>query len=146
MNLTGLWKGKYTYGKGYPLSTLGKSESFEFDILDNNGSISGTCVDEIVKSRIGNESRIEGSFKDKYLIFLKKYKYPSYITDESTKDINLDNVQSDGILYTGKLYKKLFTRKAYFSGKWKTKTIFKDNLNKTHVSTAEGFWIMEQLK
>ena len=64
MNLTGNWNGQYSYGKGYPKNIIGKSEAFEFDIKDSDEIFTGTCIDQIVKTKPGNEPKIEGVFKD----------------------------------------------------------------------------------
>jgi hypothetical protein len=37
MDLNGIWKGKYKYGKSYPKHLRGKSEKFEFFIAEQNG-------------------------------------------------------------------------------------------------------------
>jgi hypothetical protein len=69
MNLTGTWKGKYIYGKGYPANIIGRSAPFEFDIRDKGGIFTGTCMDDVVKKTQGNASFIEGNFRDGYISF-----------------------------------------------------------------------------
>src|SRR5438105_2699930 len=100
MNLTGHWKGEYVYGSGYPYSLFGKSESFEFTLVDSEGSISGNCIDNVVKAVEGNESYINGIFSGKTLKFKKKYKFHTGIDENGNQVIN-HQVKSNGVDYTG---------------------------------------------
>jgi hypothetical protein len=144
MNLTGHWKGKFTYGKGYPLSLVGKSKRFEFDMIDNEGIITGTCIDEIVTSIPGNESNFEGIFNNNYISFVKRYKYNS-ILDNSNGKISVHDVNFDGIQYTGRLFKRIFSKKVYFRGEWTITSAFRDKTNnKISFFTIKGAWTMER--
>ena len=144
MNLNGLWKGKYTYGSGYSLEMIGKSELFELNIIDNDGIFTGSCIDEIVKSIPGNNSEIEGVFKDNYISFFKKYRYYSII-DNSDGKISIDDIKFDGIHYTGNLLKRFFSGKEYFKGEWTITSEYRNKeTNEVIVSTIEGTWRMEK--
>lgn len=131
------------YGNGYPLSVVGKVEHFDINIIDNNGSITGACNDPIVAAREGNESTIEGTFKDKIIRFLKKYKYPSIMQDRSGMEISADDVKFEGIHYTGKMYKKIFSGTPYFSGEWCITSTYIDKRDRKPVEyTVGGTWTM----
>ena len=140
MNLTGRWKGQYTYGKEY-MEKRGSSESFEFTIVDASGHISGTCIDNLVKVKAGNESYILGSFSGKDLTFKKRYKY-HFFMDEEGKLLIDDDFTSDGVDYTGRLKIKFFSRKLFFSGKWSITSKFKDENNIDQLFVSTGTWTM----
>ena len=144
MNLTGRWKGKYTYGAGYPQNFIGKSEPFEFDIQDIEGKITGVCVDEIVKAIEGNESTIEGTFKDNFISFIKRYKYQLLI-DESNNYVSEENIITDGVHYVGHVHKRFFSRKVYFTGEWQITADFKDDHDKIVTFSVEGTWTMSRV-
>ena len=69
MNITGKWKGTYTYGEGYSASHIGKSEPFELELVDEAGKITGTCIDKLVNFIKGNEAHILGSFLQNEITF-----------------------------------------------------------------------------
>ncbi|GAB2811158.1 hypothetical protein [Ferruginibacter profundus] len=140
MNLTGHWKGQYTYGKEYG-KLWGTSEPFEFDIVDQSGHISGSCIDNLVKAKAGNESYILGNFSGKEITFKKRYKYHLMIDDSNNLLNNVDFV-SDGVDYTGRLKVKFFSRKLFFSGKWSITERFKDEDNMDQIFICTGTWTM----
>ena len=143
MNLTGHWKGQYTYGQGYPPPIRGRSEPFEFEIKDEGGLFSGTCIDEVVNGMEGNESFIYGVFKEGDIKFKKTYKY--YLTfNESNELIPEDHFEHKGVDYAGRLYKTFFSRKPYFKGKWSITTEYKDAINRTQSFIVEGTWKMSK--
>lgn len=143
MNLTGHWKGTYTYGRGYPENLIGESEPFEFVINEVNGLFTGTCIDNVVKEKQGNESFIEGDFKAKKIRFKKKYKYHLAL-DESNSLVQQDDIKSDGVDYAGRLYRKFFFGKRYFSGQWRIITTYKEN-NRIRTYTCGGRWRMNKV-
>jgi hypothetical protein len=145
MNLTGLWEGKYTYREGYPTQYVGRSEPFEFDIVDKDGTLSGTCIDELVKAKEGNESYIIGTFKQNEIAFKKRYKF-HFAVDESGSFILDDKLKFDGVDYKGRLYKKFFSRKPYFSGEWNITCEFKDENNLTQTFICKGTWKMSKTR
>ena len=136
MNITGRWIGKYTFGKGYYDSMIGKSDPFEFEIVDNAGSISGSCIDNVVKAVNGNESYIIGTFKNNKIAFKKRYKIHTAV-DEFGNQVIMHRISTDGIDYSGKLKKKFFSRRIYFSGSWSITTWIEDD-PETHV--YKGTW------
>ena len=143
MNLTGHWKGKYRYGQGYPAPHFGKSETFEFDIVDQDGTLSGTCIDELVKARPGNESYILGTFKQNQIVFKKRYKF-HFVFDETGAMVIDDKLKFDGVDYKGRLRKRFFTRKVYFSGEWSITGELKDENNLTQSFVCKGTWKMSK--
>ena len=113
MTLTGTWKGKYIYGEGYAAEIIGRSGPFEFDIRDEDSIFTGTCVDDVVKKTKGNESFIEGIFKDGYISFLKTYKYHTTV-DTPADNEPFELLKTEGVQYTGELHKTFFTGKSLF--------------------------------
>ena len=141
MDLNGRWKGQYTYGKGYSSNYIGKSESFEFYITEKNGSFTGSCIDEVVKSVVGNESYIAGNFNDGEIRFKKRYKIHTVISDAGVTTAD-DTTKHDGVDYKGKLKKKLFSKERYFVGKWSITCEFRNVQNIAQTFVCEGSWKM----
>ena len=144
MNLTGHWKGNYTYGNGYPKSVMGKSEPFEFDLHDIEGKITGTCIDNVVKSTEGNQSTIEGSFSGDFISFLKRYKHLLAIEEDGNL-VQIDNIESDGVHYVGHMKKRFFSGKIYFLGEWQINCVSKDELGNLIKYACEGTWTMSKM-
>jgi hypothetical protein len=144
MNLTGRWKGKYTYGEGYPASVVGTSEWFEIELTDNEGLISGSCIDELVSSIEGKESTIDGTYSNNFISFVKKYKYYTFI-DDLDRQVLREDIKVDGIHYTGRLFKKFFTGKKYFKGEWVHSATLIDDNNDKHPLVSNGTWEMQEV-
>jgi hypothetical protein len=144
MNLTGHWKGKYTYGKGYPSDLIGTSEPFEFEIWDEDGLFTGTCVDSVVSMSADNDSTIRGVFKDKKISFKKSYKY-HFALSESNEPVIDETVKYNGVDYTGRLYRKFFFGKHYFSGRWSITAEYRDQINRIQTFKCEGTWSMRKV-
>lgn len=144
MNLTGHWSGFYTYGSGYPKSLIGKSEPFEFFIVDKEGSISGSCIDNVVKDVINNESYIIGTFTNKFIKFKKRYKIHTGI-DENGNNISDYESKSDGVDYIGTLKRKLFSKTYFFKGEWSIKSLVDTAEGKPIYYISRGKWKMKRL-
>ena len=144
MNLTGHWKGNYTYGNGYPKSLVGKSEPFEFELIDNEGNITGTCIDEIVKAKAGNQSKIVGSFSGNFISFLKTYKY-HFAIEEQDNLVPQENMVSDGVNYVGSLKKRFLSKKLYFIGEWQIDCVYKNVFGILHQYSLGGIWTMRKM-
>ena len=144
MNLTGRWEGIYTYGKGYSARLIGKSEPFQFEITDKNGDISGTCVDNVVNAKDGNEAHIQGVFNGSKLFFKKKYKYHLGF-DKSGSLVIIDNLKHNGIDYTGKLRRGIFSRKVSFRGEWSLVHKFMRENNPPRIFIVKGTWRMTKV-
>ena len=140
MNLTGKWIGQYTYGEGYSPEMKGESEPFEIDIVDNDGNLTGPCIDNVVKAKPGNESYINGFLRGRQIEFKKRYRYH---LDVDGKDMeNEPGQKSDGVDYTGRLKKTLFSRRYYFKGKWSITIEYLDENNNKAIFTCMGKWKM----
>lgn len=144
MNLTGIWKGSFRYGKGYPSIFIGKSEPFQLNLMDNDGILTGFCIDKIVTAFEGNESTIEGIFKDNYISFIKKYKFQAIIDESNNTVLADDSIKSDGIHYVGHSYKRFFRNKIYFEGEWHLTTEYIEGNEKLYHS-VEGTWTMSKM-
>lgn len=145
MNLTGHWKGKYTYGAGYPSEYIGKSAAFEIELLDDNGILTGTCVDELVKMKEGNASYIIGTFREKAINFKKRYKFHFALGDTGLSEPE-EGVTSDGVDYKGRLRKKFFSRRLYFSGDWRIVMKYRDDNDLPQTCTCRGTWKMSKAR
>lgn len=144
MNLTGRWSGKYKYGDGYPKEVSGTTENFVIDIIDLNGNITGSCLDPVVTDIENNDAVIEGSFKDRVISFIKRYKYQSLFNDDGTTFFD-PAVPSCDIHYTGRLYKRIFSRTPYFSGEWLINSAWTDENGNEMLSCGEGTWTMKKI-
>ena len=144
MNLTGKWKGTYTLGRGYPAEVVGKTDPFDIEIIDNDGNLTGICIDYITKDIPNNESTIEGVFKENYISFIKKYRYYSVFDDSGKEETANDDIKVDGIHYTGRLYKGFFSRRVYIKGEWTITSEIKND-GKMFWNTVEGTWSMERI-
>jgi len=144
MNLTGHWKGDYFFGSGYPDSLLGKSEPFDFFIVDNEGSISGSCIDNVVRKVSNNESYIIGTFSEKLLKFKKRYKVHTGI-DENGNHILDHDVKTDGVDYIGTLKRKMFSKSYYFVGEWSITSRIADDTDGPQYFICRGKWKMKRV-
>lgn len=144
MNLTGNWKGKYTYGNGYPENIIGTREPFELHIQDEQGHITGTCHDFIVAAIPGNACTIEGTYRHGLLSFVKKYKYSMGMQEDGTTGPAPDHV-SHAVDYVAHLHKKFLTGKPYFKGEWQITTEATDPSGNRVLFTVEGSWNMHRV-
>lgn len=141
MNLSGQWQGTYTYGRGYPANLYGKSEPFTFDITEKNGAFTGTCMDNVVQAKAGNESYITGTFINNQLAFKKRYKF-HLSTDDDGNEVLSHDINFDGVDYTGALFTKFFSRKQYFAGTWSISAECINELNVRQRFVCYGKWTM----
>lgn len=144
MNLTGTWKGQYTYGQQYPPHIAGTSDPFELRIKDENGIVSGHCIDNVVKAKVGNSSNIDGTFNDRFISFIKTYKYPAFIDGQTRLNFSEERTVGN-IHYTGNLLRKFFSRKWYFKGEWIYAISIVDSQNRTYTSISKGTWSMQKV-
>jgi hypothetical protein len=86
-------------------------------------NFTGTCMDDVVRKTPGNESIIDGFFKDGYISFLKTYKYHTAV-GVSHMDDPFERVQSEDVQYAGELHRTFFTRTLYFKGEWSITTAY----------------------
>lgn len=143
MNLTGHWKGSYTYGTGYPRSLYGKSEPFEFDIEEENGIFTGTCIDVLVKAKQGNAAFIKGFFKSNRIQFKKTYKYHLLLNEAN--ELTQEFGETNGVDYTGRVRRKyFFFGEKYIAGHWSITSTFTVE-GETHTHLCKGKWRMWKL-
>lgn len=143
MNLTGHWKGYYSYGKSYPEEYAKQKDAFEFDIKEDNGSFTGSCIDPVVKELPGNESYINGFFKDGIIHFKKRYRYHLNIDGELMNES--EGVRSDGVDYSGKIYRQfIFFGKKYFAGEWSITSEYINEYGEKGTYTCGGKWKMSK--
>ena len=144
MNLTGHWKGDYVFGKGYPKSVAGKSEPFDFFIVDNSGTISGSCIDDVVREVSNNESYIIGTFFEKVLKFKKRYKVHTGIDEKGNHVLDHD-AKCDGVDYVGTLKKKMFSKTYYFIGEWSITSRVDNGTGGSQYFICGGKWKMKRV-
>ncbi len=143
MNLSGNWKGEYKYGKDYPEQFRGKSVPFEFELIDNDGAITGTCIDDIVEEIEGNECHLTGTFNQGHISFKKRYKYAMALNEDGTL-LPDDKIESDGVDYTGRHCNNFLTREKYFKGTWSITGVFLDEDNLSYPFKCTGRWKMSR--
>lgn len=145
INLSGRWKGQYKYGKGYSPQDRGRVEPFEFYIVDSSGSIGGSCYDAIVEKITGNESYIIGHHNGKTIHFKKRYKL-HVNTDGEAMDGTVQPYTTDGIDYSGKIHRGLFSKQLKVVGTWKITYRYKDEFNQPQEGYSGGTWRMVKLE
>jgi hypothetical protein len=146
MNLTGHWTGHYTYGEGYPQSVIGNSEKFEIELIDNNGAITGTCIDSVVRAKEGNECYLIGTFRENKITFKKRYRFHMVIDEPGIFSEDIDDVKSDGVDYTGKYYKGFLSRRIRFSGEWSITSEYTDENGRVQTFIVKGSWKMKKMR
>lgn len=55
------WNGHYIYGEGYPDNLYGQAVRFDIKCTNDDGSLTGTCIDEITEkyyNHLGNHRMV----------------------------------------------------------------------------------------
>ena len=98
-SLTGRWKGEFTLGPEYG-SEVGKSFNFILDIQDENGTFSGTCIDDETDGKFSEPIIVTGFWNNEVISFIKQYPFLYYTNDDG--EIIIDREQKHPeITYTG---------------------------------------------
>ena len=141
--LNGEWTGFFVYGNGYPATYREKKNDFTIVVNGADGMIKGECTDVFVRKYFTSPATIDGSFENGAVTFIKRY--PSLLTiDENEKVTVFPDRPSHEVLYTGHVYKKLFSRKIYFKGRWDISGSFLDEDKNARYYTFGGTWEMEK--
>jgi hypothetical protein len=121
-NLTGVWKGYYTYNKKYYKNKEGVKNHFTITIENVSGnSFSGKVEDDAATGGTSGVGRVEGKVKGDKIEFIKKM--PVHVMFDGEKRILEENKSHPNIYYSGilsdnkvKAGKWRFRRRIFFSG------------------------------
>jgi hypothetical protein len=135
INMSGKWRGQYTYGDYYPEDLRGKSVDFWLICIDSDGSISGTFTDEETKDIFTVPGTFRGFIEDDFISLIKTY--PCYWDmDENGSVRVLEDVPSPEIHYTGQITDGLF------EGIWEISVAYKFEDGHTEQYEFDGTWSM----
>ncbi|MDQ3048473.1 MAG: hypothetical protein M3R27_13070 [Bacteroidota bacterium] len=79
-SLSGNWKGEYICGPEYEIHT-GRTVQFTLELIENNGSISGTCIDFETKEHFSEPITVSGFIDKGFISLVKQYPF-FYFIDE----------------------------------------------------------------
>lgn len=80
-SLTGKWKGEYTLGPEYETDE-GKTFEFILDLVDENGTFVGICIEREISEQLVEPISISGFWNKELISFTKQYPF-SYYVDEN---------------------------------------------------------------
>ncbi|MBP6432589.1 MAG: hypothetical protein KA319_12555 [Ferruginibacter sp.] len=135
INLTGKWKGQFTYGENYPDSIKGVSVNFYIDCMDDCGSLTGTFYDDESKHLFNELGRFYGYIENDFISFIQSYPC-FYGFDQNNHIYSISDTQSQQILYEGILTNDKF------SGTWEMDSLQKNNDEQKFTISSYGTWTM----
>jgi len=141
-NITGTWKGAYTYGKAYG-KLAGHSVGFTMELKDDEGIITGTCTDDDAKDLFNGPVTIKGVFSGKVISFKKTYPQEYYIDEEGNRYVS--DMPGDPVEYNGSLRQLWIFGKRFFKGKWTIARIVVDENGIEVRGVGRGTWRMDRV-
>jgi hypothetical protein len=130
------WNGHYVYGEGYPDNLYGQAVPFDIEWTNNDGSLTGTCTDEVTaKYYKDRPASIQGFIDGSTISFIKQY--PCYCTIDEAGNVTLyENQPASEIHYSGTWIDD------HFEGEWEISMIYitEDGYPQEHV--CMGTWSM----
>lgn len=140
--IEGRWKGYYKYGEGYPKTDKNKKHFFIIEIINKNGLITGTCVDDLSKQFFDTPATIEGMAEEYSIFFILRY--PNLLTYDEANQLIVDPEKpSSDIQYTGSFKKRFFSNRYYLEGNWEISGSGLDENGEPWYSYSDGYWQME---
>jgi hypothetical protein len=137
--IEGKWTGYFKYGKSYPPGQRGKNVAFSLDIINIDGFITGTCIDELSKDLFNNPATIEGRAEEYSVSFIKRY--PGLVTlNVQHQPVVVQDKPSEGIQYAGRLQNKFLSNKYVLIGQWDISGYALDEHGNAVYYTLEGTW------
>jgi hypothetical protein len=111
---TQLWKGEFTYLKGYAEKEIYRSVKFTLEINVSNSTFTGISWDEESKHYFKSPANVKGFFDEEKVSFVLKY--PCYYYKNEKGKIELDyNQEHPDIHYFGEFDNK---DKSKVTGEW----------------------------
>ena len=112
MTISVKWTGEYKYGGEYP-EIEGTTVAFEIQMTEQDGIISGTCIDEDTKEIFKDPIKIKGFIDGNVISFIKTYPY-YYFLDKDGKIVIDNSMPPHSVSYSGSLN----DRKDSCAGDW----------------------------
>lgn len=112
------WNGHYVYGEGYPDNLYGQAVPFEIKWINDDGSLTGTCTDEITEKYYDHRpATVQGFIEGNMISFIKQY--PCYCTIDEAGNVTLyENQPAAEIHYSGTLVND------HFEGEWEISMVY----------------------
>jgi hypothetical protein len=106
------WTGHYVYGEGYPDNLYGQAVRFDIKWINDDGSLTGTCTDEITEKHYNHRpATVKGFIEGSLISFIKQY--PCLCTIDEAGNVTLyENQPAHEIHYSGTLIND------HFEGEW----------------------------
>ncbi|HBG71203.1 MAG: hypothetical protein A2W93_12325 [Bacteroidetes bacterium GWF2_43_63] len=98
-SLTGKWEGEYTLGPEYE-SDEGKTFEFILDLIAENGTFVGKCIEREMSEQLVEPIIISGFWNEELISFTKQYPF-SYYIDENGELVIDRTKEHPEIVYTG---------------------------------------------
>ena len=141
-----LWRGYFSYfSEDQNGELLEDRVSYEMKLEYNNGSFTGTTIDEETKELFNDPITVNGFTEGKFISFIVQYPYNYYFDEESNQlKVNYKE-EYPGCEYAGE-YDEVESK--YF-GEWKIKLkekktgLFQDGYIE---QSYNGYWEMERIK
>ena len=141
MNLSGEWKGEYTFGEAFPESFREKKVPFLIEIIDNEGDPSGTCTDEETMKIFGQPASIEGFAEDGMISFVKRFPY-FFAIGEDGSVITDNERESHEVMYHG----ELLEGQEKYAGQWEIVAAVEEGpFGRTMELVLSGEWQMQKV-
>jgi len=140
-SIDGEWSGHYQYGEGYPFTHRGRRKRFTIDWRLSDGVITGTCIDDLVKESLTQPATIDGTFDKRSVRFTKRYACLLQRDAENYLRITPEEPSYE-VHYAGRLRKRLFGDKTWFSGRWHIEVLYYDRKKLPRIHILRGNWKM----
>ncbi len=100
IKVAGVWHGELTYGEEYGPDLKGKKMNFRLVIEENDGDITGECIDTNGTGVIPEPASISGFVEDDMISFVKQY--PAYYIINQKGEVGMiPEKEPPEINYTG---------------------------------------------
>ena len=138
-SLSGKWKGEYICGPEYE-NNADRTVEFILELIENNGSISGICIDFETKEYFAEPITVSGFIDKDFISFIKQYPF-FYFIDEQGQVI-VDRTKSHPeITYSGEFNPET---NAFF-GEWDVIVDSQKLGDGYFVDSLTGTWTMKRI-
>lgn len=137
MKIEGKWVGQYSYGEMYPENCIGKSISFEMDLIANGIEFYGNFSDNETKTIFQDNGIVGGFLEGDYICFEKQYPKAWKVTEAGMVEI-LETSIPPLIKYEGVLISN------QFEGNWEIHQFYKEDDKLFSIILGTGTWNMRK--
>lgn len=133
--MTEKWTGHYVYGEGYPENLYGQSVPFHIEWTNIDGSLTGTCTDEIVEKYYDTPATIQGFVEGEMISFIKQYPCFCAVDEEGNVTLYKDKPASE-IHYSGTLVND------HWEGEWEISMMYVMEDGYVQEYVCSGTWTL----